>query len=392
MARAIIIGGDPGGLKAGQTLARAGIGVTVIEAERVLGGLACAFALQGAMVERYCPFVRRGDDELVETLNQVGLAHTLNWRGARAACLADGTVHPFLTALDLLRFRPLGLVDRLRALLAVRRAQRRREDAERACAGFLSSWRGSEDLAYMDGGSQALCAGLAGDIRSRGGKVLLGTPIDGIVSAGSRVSGVRVGGELLPADAVLSTVAPTALQRLAPGLAGELVGQCARVPTLGVIGVVLRLTRAMTPFFLVAACDGRVPFDVLHEDTNLYPLPELGGDHIVHLLGYLPDEDSRFGRSDEEILRRHLDALALINPVFDPSWVRACAVFRDRCAHPARPRDCHENAPGSTSPVPNLLCIGSCQLQPHDRSLDGCLGLGRQAAEKMLALLQGRVE
>ena len=44
------------------------------------------------------------------------------------AYFVDGTLYPFLTPVELLRFAPLALADRVRAGVAVKLAQRMREE------------------------------------------------------------------------------------------------------------------------------------------------------------------------------------------------------------------------------------------------------------------------
>ena len=51
----------------------------------------------------------------METLAELGLSHSLHWRDSRMAYFVDGALYPFLTPLELLRFAPLPLLDRVRA-------------------------------------------------------------------------------------------------------------------------------------------------------------------------------------------------------------------------------------------------------------------------------------
>ena len=121
------------------------------------------------------------------------------------------------------------------------------------------------------------------------------------------------------------------------------------------------------------------------EYTNLNPLPELGGDHILYVPQYLSADDPRYAQTDEEVLRAYTDALALINPAFDragSSSPRSSATAsRSRSASPTtgpRPRRIQ-------TPVPNLFLTDSCQLHPHDRTISGSFGLGLEAARRALA-------
>ena len=432
--RAVVIGAGPAGLKAAHTLVKAGLEVTLLESSPVLGGLASSFDVQGTRIERYYHFICRGDDHLVETLAELGLSHKLRWRDSRMAYFVDGTLFPFLTPVELLRFRPLSLVDRLRAGVAVKWAQRLREEdlapqyavawlrrlfgraaydviweplmrfkfAEHADAvsaawiwarmvrlsrSRVSPWR--EELGYLEGGSQLVLEGLGRDFAARGGRTILAAPVEQIVLEDGRATGVRVGGETLPADVVVSTVTTSRFRQLARGLDGDYVRRLERIPTIGIFCLFLRLRESVTPFFWVNTNDARVPFAGMIEYTNLNPLPELGGDHILYVPQYLSADDPRYAQSDEQVLRSYTDALALINPAFDRSWIRFAAVFRDRFAQPICLTDYRTSTPEIQTPVRNLFLTDSCQLHPHDRSISGSFGLGLEAARLAQGALSG---
>ena len=68
--RAIVIGGGPAGIKAAHDLVKSGAEVTLLESAPVLGGLASAFDVQGVRIERYYHFICKGDDHLIETLDE----------------------------------------------------------------------------------------------------------------------------------------------------------------------------------------------------------------------------------------------------------------------------------------------------------------------------------
>jgi protoporphyrinogen oxidase len=114
LKRAVVIGGGPAGMKAAHLLQKGGASVTLLESSAVLGGLASSFDVQGARIERYYHFICKGDDALIDTLAELGLQSKLRWRDSRMAYFVDGTLYPFLTPVELLRFRPLRFHDRVR--------------------------------------------------------------------------------------------------------------------------------------------------------------------------------------------------------------------------------------------------------------------------------------
>jgi len=431
--RVVVIGGGPAGIKAAHALVKAGLEVTLLEGSSVLGGLASSFDVQGVRIERYYHFICKGDDHLVDTLAELGLSQRLHWRDSRMAYFVDGRLYPFLTPVELLRFSPLSVLDRVRAGAAVKLAQRMKEEdlAEERAIPWLkrmfgerayrviweplmrfkfaehapdisaawiwarmvrlsrsrtSPWR--EELGYIDGGSKVVLEGLGRDFEARGGRVVLGAAVETIQIEGGRATGVRVNGETIPADAVISTATTSRFIQMAPDLDGPYVEGLRRIPTIGIFCLFLRLARPVTPFFWVNANDPRVPFAGMIEYTNLNPLPELEGDTILYVPQYLSADDPRYAQSDEEVLRRYTDALALMHPAFDRSWVKFSAVFRDRFAQPICLTDYRRTTPTVQTPIPNLFLTDSCQLHPHDRTISGSFGLGLEAARRALLALE----
>lgn len=427
--RVVVIGGGPAGLKAAHEAVKGGASVTLLESGPILGGLASSFDVQGTRIERYYHFICKGDDDLQETLAELGLSHRLHWRDSRMAYFVDGALYPFLTPVELLRFAPLSPADRVRAGIALKRAQRMREEdlAPRRAVEWLkemfgerayrviweplmrfkfaehapevsaawiwarmvrlsrsrtSPWR--EELGYVEGGSAVVLEALARDLERRGGRVALNADVEGIVLEGGRATGVRAGGETIGADAVISTVTTSRFLKLAPDLDGPFADGLRRIPTIGIFCLFLRLTERVTPFFWVNANDRRVPFAGMIEYTNLNPLPELDGDHVLYVPQYLSADDPRYAQTDEEVLRRYTDALALINPAFDTRWIKFSAVFRDRFAQPICLTDYRTTTPSIQTPVANLFLTDSSQLHPHDRTISGSFGLGREAARLAL--------
>jgi protoporphyrinogen oxidase len=122
--RAAVLGAGVAGLVAAHRLAQAGDHVDVYERWPGLGGQAATFDLgDGHLLERYYHHLFTSDREMADLCRELGVA--LIDRPSSVGMLAGGRLYPFTTPLDLLRYRPLRLHDRVRMGFAVLMLQRR---------------------------------------------------------------------------------------------------------------------------------------------------------------------------------------------------------------------------------------------------------------------------
>ena len=114
---------------------------------------------------------------------------------------------------------------------------------------------------------------------------------------------------------MISTVTTSPLPRSsAADLPAPYIERLARIPTIGIFCLFLRLREPVTPFFWVNTNDPRVPFAGMIEYTNLNPVPELGGDHILYVPQYLSRRRPALRAGRRGGVPRYTDALALHPP------------------------------------------------------------------------------
>jgi protoporphyrinogen oxidase len=111
--RVAVLGAGVAGLVAAHRLAQAGRTVDVYERWPGLGGQAATLDVGAPEpIERYYHHLFTSDRHMAELCAELGVE--LEWLPSSVAMFARGELHPFTTPLDLLRFRPLPPLARLR--------------------------------------------------------------------------------------------------------------------------------------------------------------------------------------------------------------------------------------------------------------------------------------
>src|ERR1700712_852284 len=111
-ARVVIIGGGVTGCVLAERLRERwpSAAVPLLGGSAPLGGLSVASQPDDIGWDRFYHVVTPQDVRLIAWLDRLGLKDRLRWKAARTGFYTDGSLHPFNTPLDFLRFSPLSLV------------------------------------------------------------------------------------------------------------------------------------------------------------------------------------------------------------------------------------------------------------------------------------------
>jgi protoporphyrinogen oxidase len=423
----VVIGGGFTGLAAAYELTRQNLRVTLLEKQPQLGGLAASFSFPGGTVEQSYHHWFLSDRDAMGLAAECGGGQAVRHHATRTGFYWQGKVWPLGRPADLLRFAPLGLVDRLRlGLLPIQaRMVRRWRDLEqltadewlqRSCGrrvyevvwkpllrakfgqsaaevsavwmwnklklrGSSRTRAGREALAYYHGGFAAFIELLANRIRQQGGCIRTGCDVDGLLVERSTVMGVRAGNEHIRAAAVIATPAlPIIASLVKPHVDSQYVDRLNAVRYLANATLVLLLDRSLSDYYWINIGDQDYPFVAVVEHTNFAPPDEYGGNRIVYLSRYAPVTDEFFSLSAEQALQRSLPGLKRLRPCFDESWVRDCRLFLAPYAQPVITRGYSHIVPDPTGPIRGLYLCTMAQVYPEDRGTNYSIRQGRQMA------------
>jgi len=427
MARVVVIGAGAMGLAAGYHALERGHQVTVLEAAPEPGGMAAHFDLGGLSIERYYHFICKADRPTFELLGELGLADRMRWVATSMGYYFDGRLESWGDPVSLLRFPKLSLVEKLRYGAMMFFAVRRRDAGglEHVSAkDWITRWCGAsayerlwaplfrlkfyqyadnisaawiwsrikrlgtsrrsmfqEELGYIEGGSETLIHALVAAIRKRGGEVRLSIPASRVAVEAGRVTGVLAGAETFPADAVIGTVPTPLVPRLAPDLPADDLARYGAIANIGVVCVVFRLKRSVSPHFWINISDPRFEIPGIVEFSNLRPT----GDTVVYIPYYMPVTHPKFARSDDFFRTEGFGYLKLINPALGEDDLIACYVGRLRHAQPVCPPGFAAMLPPVQTAIAGLQIADTCFYYPADRGIAESVRLGKAMAERIAA-------
>ena len=423
MSRVVVIGAGAMGLAAAYHALTRGHHVTVLEAAPEAGGMAAHFDLGGLSIERYYHFVCKADRATFDLLAELGIGDKMRWVPTSMGYYIDGKLYRFGDPVSLLTFPRLSLIEKLRygAMMFVSTHRSGWRSLENISArDWITRWCGravyerlwaplfrlkffeyaenisaawiwtrikrigtsrksmfQEELGYIDGGSETLVRALTRAVSEKGGTLRLSTPATRVETERGRAIGVTAGGEFFAADAVISTVPTPLVSRILPDLPER--ARYAAIANIGVVCVVFRLKRSVTPHFWVNISDPRFEIPGIVEFSNLRPT----GDTVVYIPYYMPVTHEKFGKDDAFFRAEGLRYLKMLNPALSDNDVVAFHVGRLRHAQPVCPPGFAAMLPPVETSITGLQIADTCFYYPEDRGISESVRFGRLMAERV---------
>jgi protoporphyrinogen oxidase len=432
-----VVGGGVAGLAAAYRLLGKGHQVSLFEAGPELGGLVRTFDVGGGRLESFYHHLFRSDTTIVRLIDDLGMSERMTWRDSKVGFFQGGRIYDFVTPLDLLRFRALPMLDRVRlGLMAVRlRRQDRWDQFETVTArdwivknvsprvfdvvwGPLlrgkfgeagdevsmawlwskihlrfASRRGGptqkEQLGYLLGSFGTYIDELGRRLREGGVDVRVGTPVQEITVEDGRASGLLLaGGERVAADAVVAAMASHVFERLVPDLPDDYRSKLTSVRWQWALCMILALREPLSHIYWLNVAEQGMPFIAVVEHTNFIEREQYGGRHVLYISNYLRPDHPYFDLSEEQLWELFLPALQRINPRFASDWVRERWLFKGPYAQPIVTTGYRRLIPDHRTPIRGLYLATMNQIYPEDRGQNYSIMMGERVAEMAMEDLE----
>jgi protoporphyrinogen oxidase len=427
-----IVGGGFSGLAAAYDLAKSGKRVVIFERDAELGGLAGGFKVGNDVLEKFYHHWFNNDQHIFDLIGELGENKNILLRPTRTGMYYAKQFFTLSTPMDLLRFKALPFIDRLRLGVGVLRARSvknwlsleglsAKEWLIKLCGqhaydvvwdpllvgkfGDLADdisavwfWKklvlrggsrnssGDEVLAYYRGGFAALAERLGLEITRLGGEIRVSTSVDRIVQHEGRATGVLVDGALIEAENVLiTTPLPVTAEMLRDVVPDEYLTKLRRIRYLSNVCMVLSLDRSLSDTYWLNVNDPGFPYVGVIEHTNFEPPSSYGGRHIVYLSKYLPPDHSMYTMSDSELVEFSLPHLQKMFPDFRRDWIQDVHIWRADYAQPIAEKHYSQMVPGRKTPIENVWITTMAQVYPEDRGTNYAVREGKGVAAEILS-------
>ena len=430
-----IIGAGISGLSSAYYLARRfesrsqKIEIHVWEKDASPGGLAGAFTTKDFTVEKFYHHIFRRDADLQTLIGDLGLGDDLVWQPAATGAYYFNQPYRLSSPLDLLRFKPLPFLDRLRlGWLAVHartiKDWRTLDDisvkeyihkvagskvyqtlweplfygkfgkhAETVSAAWLWSKlvdrggsrnsQGHELLGYLRGGMGRMFDAIVDYLQRQGHQVHLGQPVEGLDGGEEAVTAVITPEGRFETDVVLGCAQLPELAALLPDKLNNYRATLQKIDFLANVCLVLTLKRSLSDFYWTNVTEADAPFVGIIEQTNWAAKSDFNHKNLVYISAYVEQDDPRLQMEAEDLVECYLPAVKKMFPQFSVELIENSILWKASYAQPIVHVGYRHSVPKLQTPISNLFISSMAQIYPNDRQMSNGVALAKKAADRI---------
>lgn len=415
------------GLTLAHRLSDRGKRVTILEAADRLGGLASAWTIGDTSWDRHYHVTLLSDSALRGILRELDLDASMKWVVTKTG-FYDGRLHPMSNALEYLRLPALNPIDKMRLaftillgarvkdwkklenvlvedwlvrlsgrrtfetlwrpLLRAKVGERYRETSaafiwatiQRLYAARRSGMK-REMFGYLPGGYARVFETYGAFLENRGVEIRRGAPVASIEASGAGVD-VRTEDGVATFDRVVTTAAPSLVNRMCPGLSERERSMNESIAYQGIVCASVLLARPLADYYLTYLTTDDLPFTAVVEMSAFVDPSEFGGRSLVYLPRYAPSSDEYFTLSDDEVRERFVRAIAKMYPGFRPEDVRAFRVSRVRNVFPIPSLAYSEHVPPIETSIPGVFAVSSAHIVNGTLNVNETVQLAERTVEQ----------
>lgn len=416
-----IVGGGISGLASALALSGRGERVVLYESSGAPGGLGSTFEFAGLSFEKFYHCLLPGDDALLRLLKSIGLHTQVRWREVGMGFMDNHKIYSMNGPLDILRFSPLSISERLRLGLFGLRARRTGPRAEldaisvrdwicklggegvynnifktlleaklgEAAAGIPALWLASrihreksnntEKKGYVPGGYRTIIAAMVKELERRGVEIRTHCTVERMVAESADIAVEQRGGGRELYDRVVVAAPYVEFQKLTAGIPAARAATNLQLDYQGVINSVFFLKRPLTRHYWLPIVKSGAVAQGLVELSNLVPAGEMGGHHVAYLLNYTHRNGQLYQKSDAELRELYKRDLLTLFPEAAGSIVEQF-VFKAPFVEPIWPLNYSKKRPPVEIIPGKLYLVSTAQVYPQVNAWNSCCEVAEEMA------------
>lgn len=447
MKRVAIIGAGFTGLTAAYRLAQHGCDVVVYEKGSDIGGLAGGFSMQGMSLEKAYHHLFRTDTDILSLVDELGLHDELQWFESKVGMVVKNKgakelefeILPFNGVKDLLMYKPLPSLDRIRAgavLFFLQKYNGWKSLISKTAYGWMEKWSGprvmdtiwgpllkgkfadyakkvsmawlwarihiransrksifeKELLAYPQGGFHLIAATLAEKTAE-----LLNKRVEDIIKLSSFIERISfddnaqtiiVDGKSETFDAILSTIPEKAFAQLVfKTEPAQIISKREQIEYLSAVVLTFSSTQSLSQYYWHNIIDKESPFLVFLQHTNLVPKEWYKGKHVYYIGVYVPQNHPYMVSAEytkEGIQKEWFTYLKKLFPAFDETQISDINLFKFSHAQHVVDLDYSKKIPPYNMEFPHCYLANFSQIFPEDRGTNYAVREGKKIADLII--------
>jgi len=426
----VVIGAGIAGLTAAHNLSKDGYDVTLLESNSQLGGLGTYFKYKNNWIDKFYHCQMPSDEPLLKLIEDVGIKDQMYWKPTRMGFIVDGKRYSFNSPLDLLKFKPISFLQRIRfgvVSLSIRYLGKNKdldnlpiEEWFQKLYGkhvwnkilkqlFLSKfgdhagnlpslyiWQrlGREKnvatRGYIKGGVKTIIDAVEQKIKDFGGKVTTNTKVKSLQKVDDKIHLTLEDNNTIEADWVVSTVPIPTFTNF---LKNTNLSESFTDPKLvyqGVVNALFFLNKPLDNFYWAPVVNSNTEFDGVVEMTELIDKEQYNNHNAVYVMKYCNKDSDLFKEDENLIAERWKQQLISLYPDlnFTEDDIEDIKIFKTPFVEPIYPLGYSKIKPKMKIENANIILATSAQVYPNITSWNASCGLATNAVNFLKELDQ----